>query len=69
MDEEIYRKTVKQILLDAQTALVDHQADAVPLVWNMLEAALKVLDYSLAEARMAGRNDVMEMWYNREHQC
>ena len=69
MNDEIYRKTVKQILLDAQTTLVDHQADAVPLVWNMLEAALKVLDYSLAEARMAGRNDVMEMWYNREHQC
>lgn len=69
MDEEIYRKTVKQILLDAQTALVDHQADAISLVWNMLEAALKVLDYSLAEARMAGRNDVMEMWYNSEHKC
>ena len=68
MNDEIYRKTVKQILLDAQTALVDHRADAVPLVWNMLEAALKVLDYSLAEARMAGRNEVMEMWYNREHQ-
>ena len=67
MNDEIYRKTVKRILLDAQTALVDHRADAIPLVYNMLDAALKVLDYSLAEAKLAGRNEAMEMWYNREH--
>ncbi len=67
MNDEIYRKTVKQILLDAQTALVDHRADAIPLVYNMLDAALKVLDFSLAEAELAGRNKVMEMWYNSEH--